>query len=92
MSNNLKVEQIVQGIVRTTNFEREDFPAGLLYDSVGCGGEETKDCLVMNGRTGEVQFYSLENDRQLYCVSFQNFESKIFQILQQFSYLYEPRG
>lgn len=45
------------------------YPAGLVFDSDGCGGEITKGTLVTNGRPGYLQFYDARKDRQRINVS-----------------------
>nr|XP_028562458.1 WD repeat-containing protein 75-like [Podarcis muralis] len=51
--SNLKVSTVIQGI------EQSDVKAGLMVDP------RTK-ALVLNGKPGHLQFYSLQNDKQLY--------------------------
>ena len=65
ISSNFKVLQVFQGLTRSASDSKDSgntIPTGLLLDP------RTKS-LVLNGRPGHLQFYSLEDDKQLYNVS-----------------------
>ena len=57
-----KVLQIYQGLTRTRLSAQCLMPAGMVIDP-------RTTSLVMNGKPGHIQFYSLHNDKQLYNVS-----------------------
>lgn len=56
-----KVAGVIQGISMNTE-NPEPFPAGIVYDP------RTRS-VVLNGRTGHVQFFDVHNTKLLYSVS-----------------------
>ena len=63
ITSNFKVVQIFQGLTRghLEHNKKYGIPSGLLLDP------RTK-ALVLNGRPGHLQFYSMHNDKQLFNV------------------------
>ncbi|XP_052809622.1 WD repeat-containing protein 75-like [Mya arenaria] len=62
ISSNFTIQQVYQGLTRAYNNPRgsaRSFPAGMMYDA-------RSEALVMNGKPGHLQFYSVHEDRQLY--------------------------
>ena len=64
ISSNFKVEHIFQGLTRghLKSQQSEAIPTGLLCDP-------RSRSLVLNGRPGHIQFYSVQDDKHLYNVS-----------------------
>lgn len=63
----------MQGFIRyvdESDTQEDKFPAGLHFDSVGCGGTDTKGSLVTNGRHGQLQFYDPQLNKQRLSVSY----------------------
>nr|XP_053639783.1 WD repeat-containing protein 75-like [Cherax quadricarinatus] len=56
-----KAEGVIQGLAMNTD-NAEPFPAGIAYDPF-------TRAVVLNGRTGHVQFYDLHHGKQLFHVS-----------------------
>lgn len=73
ISSQSQVLQLLQGLVlgawKPPVKLNSIMPAGLTCDYYGSMGQQTKNCLITNGRPGEVQFYSPSEDRQLFSVS-----------------------
>ena len=62
ISSNFQVIQIFEGLTRAhfdPNKTKEAIPTGLLLDP-------RTNALVLNGKPGHLQFYSMHNDKQLY--------------------------
>ena len=74
-----KVVQIYQGLTRTSLSGRTDcpIPAGMVIDP-------RTSSLVMNGNSGQIQFYSLHNDKQMYNVSVFNCQCHFLHALEHF--------
>jgi len=64
ITSNFYIQQVYQGLTRAhhRNTDTDPFPTGLLHDP-------RSGALVMNGKPGHIQFYSVHEDRQLYNVS-----------------------
>ena len=68
VSSNFDIQNVYQGLTRghLGSETLNPFPAGMTYDP-------RSEALVLNGKPGHIQFYSVHEDKQLYNVSFLKF-------------------
>ncbi|XP_069110726.1 WD repeat-containing protein 75-like isoform X1 [Argopecten irradians] len=60
LSSNFSVVQVFQGLTKTNLIDKQNgYPAGLNFDP-------RSKALVLNGKPGHLQFYSVHSDKQLY--------------------------